>query len=129
MALRLRLQQACDGRGAPSPVVGFDGEWLFAFALERVIPCPPRILRVAPLGVEQPGALEPLERGEQRAWIDFEDAARDLLDAPSDAETVHRLEAEGFEDQHVQRALNDVGVWFGHGRLRKAVPARYAATS
>src|SRR5262249_13385698 len=43
------------------------------------------------------------------ARVHLEDAARDLFDAARDAEAVHRLEAERLEDQHVERALDDVG--------------------
>ena len=73
-----------------------------------------RVLGLPPLRVEPPGTLEALQGGEQGAGVDLEDVARDLLDAPRDAEAVHRLEAERLEDQHVQRALNDVGGWFVH---------------
>ncbi len=74
----------------------------------------PRVLGLAPFGVEPAGALEPLQRRQQRSGVDLEDAARDLLDTPRDAEAVHRLEAERLEDEQVERALNDVGVGFVH---------------
>jgi hypothetical protein len=32
---------------------------------------------------------------------------------------VHRFETEGLEDQHVQGALDDVGVWFVHRHSRE----------
>ena len=65
---------------------------------------------MSPLGVEPSGADESLEGGEERSGVHLEDAARDLFDASRDAVSVHRLEAQRFEDEHVERALNDVGV-------------------
>ena len=81
---------------------------------------PARVLGLPPFGVEPSGALQPLQRRQQRAGIDLEDAARDLLDAPGDAEAVHRLETERLEDEHVERALDDVGIRFVHRTRRYA---------
>jgi hypothetical protein len=50
-----------------------------------------------------------LKRRQQRARIDLEDAARHLLDSTRDAEPVHRLEAEGLQNQHVEGALDHIG--------------------
>ena len=96
--------------------VGLDLELFPAGARERVELRAARVLRLAPLGVEPARALQPLERGEERAGIDLEHAARDLLDAPRDAEAVHRLEAERLEDEHVERALDDIGVRLVHAK-------------
>ena len=70
---------------------------------------PARIGRLLPLGVEPAGAFQALQGRQERPGVDLEHAAGDLLDAPSDAEAVHRLEAERLEDEHVERALDDVG--------------------
>jgi hypothetical protein len=40
------------------------------------------------------------------------------LKTPRDAEAVHRLEAERLEDQHVERALDDIGRWLVHRNSR-----------
>jgi hypothetical protein len=37
-----------------------------------------------------------------------------MLDAACDAESVQRLEAQRLVDEQVERALNDIGVGFGH---------------
>ena len=52
----------------------------------------------------------------ERSLVDLEHAARHLLNALADAPAVHRFEGDGFEDQQVERALKDVGVWM-HGAL------------
>jgi hypothetical protein len=37
-----------------------------------------------------------------------------LFDTPRDAESVHGLEAQGLEDEHVERPLDNVGAWRIH---------------
>src|SRR5881392_481597 len=107
---RLRVQQTRDRLRAACPVRRLDLELLAPLARQLVVPRAPRVLRLAPFGVEPPRPLEPLERGQQRPRIDLEHAARHLLHATRDAEAVHRLEADGLEDEHVERALNDAVV-------------------
>ena len=51
-----------------------------------------------------------MERRIERALVDLEDVARDLLDALGDAPAVHCLEGQCLEDEHVERPLQDVGV-------------------
>ena len=45
--------------------------------------------------------FEPVERGIERALLNFEAVFRDLLDAQENAVTVQRPERDGFEDEHV----------------------------
>jgi hypothetical protein len=106
----LRVQQARDRRGAARPVRRLDLELPAALARQLVVPRAPRVLRLTPLGVEPAGALEPLQRREERPRVHLEHPARHLLDPPRDAEAVHRLEADRLEDEHVERALDDAVV-------------------
>src|SRR5690606_7227574 len=89
-------------------------ELLASGRCQRIEPCATRVLRNAPFGVEPAGAFKAFQCHEQGAGVDLEDVARDLLDAPRDAETVHRLEAQRLEYEHVQGTLDDVGCGFGH---------------
>ena len=86
--------------------------------------CAACVFGLTPFRVEPALSLQPLQRDEERAGIHLEHPARDLLDAPSDPEAVHRLKAECLEDEQVERALNDVGALGGgglaHGRFRVA---------
>ena len=116
--LTLLTEKALNGGGAAGPVRGFDFELLFSAARKPVELCAAGVFRLSPLGVEPSGALQALQSGEQRSRIHLEHATRDLFDAAADAEPVQRLETEGFEDQHIQRALDDVGVGVAHGRPR-----------
>src|SRR5690606_12143191 len=101
------------------PVRGLGLELRPPGARESIVLGAAGVLGAAPLGVEPSRALEAMDRGEQRARVALEDAARDLLDAAGDAEAVERLETEGLEDQQVQGALDHVGVGrVGHGTER-----------
>ena len=110
MRLTLGFQDSCDRRRPTRPVRGLGVELSPSRAREAVVLRASRVGRLTPLGVEPSSALETVQRGEQRAGVDLEHAARDLLDAAGDAEPVHRLQAQRFEDEHVERALNDVGL-------------------
>jgi hypothetical protein len=58
--------------------------------------------------------LEAIERGVQRALLDVERAARDLLDAREHGVAVQLAQRDGLEDQQVERARQEVGlVWHG----------------
>src|SRR5262245_54397107 len=111
----LGFHQPRHGGRAARPVRRLGVQLLPSRARERVELRAARVLRLQPCAVEPARALEPLERGQQRARVDLEHAARDLLDPPRDAEAVHRLKAEGLQNEHVERALDDVGVRLVHG--------------
>src|SRR5206468_8801130 len=117
-----RVQQARDGGRPAAPVSRLDLELLAAGAREAVVLRSARILRRTPLSVEPPRALEPVEGGEQRAWIDLKHVACDLLDPARNPEAVQRLQAQRLEDEHVERALNDVPVLVHRGLASGASP-------
>jgi hypothetical protein len=58
--------------------------------------------------------FEALQGGIERALIDIEHAAAGLLEALADSPPVHGFEGEGFEDQEIQGAAEDVGWDRGH---------------
>src|SRR2546427_5045957 len=116
----LGAEEAGDGGDAARPVGGFGIELFAAGAGQGVVLRAARVLGFAPLAAQPAAPLEPLERGKERAGVDLEDAARDLLDAAGDTETVEGVEAQGLEDQHVQSALDD----FGAGRVHGSKVAR-----
>jgi len=59
-----------------------------------------------------------VEGGIERALIDLDDGAGDLLQALRDAVAVGGLEREDLEDQHVERALRDGKTRRGHRYLK-----------
>src|SRR5262249_25379799 len=71
-----------------------------------------------PLPLDPALLLEPEERGIQRALVEVEDLARDLVQPLGDAVAVHAAEGiERLEHHEVEGALQDVGFWLGHGSL------------
>ena len=53
--------------------------------------------------------LEAVERGVQRALLNLQRIAGDLLDAQEDAVAMLGPQRDGFENQEVQRALQEFG--------------------
>src|SRR5262245_47660097 len=127
MRLPLGLQDPSDGGRSPRPVRGFYLQLLPAGARQPVVLRAPGTGGLLPLGVEPSGTLQAAQRRQERAGIDLEHAARHLLDAAGNAESVHRLEAQRLENEHVERALNDVGVVRVHASTARAWTIRYRA--
>ena len=53
--------------------------------------------------------LEAVQRGIEGSLLDLQLVARDLLDAQQDAVAVLRTERNRFEDEQVERALEELG--------------------
>src|SRR5262249_15625179 len=119
----------CDRGHAPRPVRGLDFELFLSRPGQRIKLGTARVLGLAPLRVEPTGALQPLQCGKQRSRIDPEYALRNLLHAAGDAEPVHGLKTESLEDQHVQRALDDVRVRIVHWSLKNLRRPLYRSSS
>ena len=96
------------------PVGGFQIELPAAGAREGVEFGAAGVIGLTPFGVQPTFTFEALKGGEEGAGIGFEDTERHLFDTAGNAEAMHGLEAEGFEDEHVESALDEIGVGFGH---------------
>jgi len=95
------------------PVGFFRLEIFFAGAGEGIVFGAAVVFGFAPCGFD-PGLLfETVKSGIERALIDLEDVVGDLADALGDGPAVERLEGDGFEDEEVESALDEVG-GFGH---------------
>src|ERR1051326_2807213 len=70
----------------------------------------------APLGFDPPLLLERVERRVERSLLHLQLVFRDLLDALRDRPAMLRLERDDFQNEEVERALDEV-VWFAHWRL------------
>src|SRR5437868_4113661 len=66
------------------------------------------VLRCPPLGGDPASILEAMQRGVERALVHLQDIARDLLNPLGYPPAVHGLKGERFQDEHVERALEDV---------------------
>src|SRR5689334_18853625 len=110
----LKSHDRGNGAGETFPVAAFDLELFATGASERVELGASVVLGLAPLGGDPPFLLELMERGIERAVADLQNVGRDLLETKSDRPAVHRLERQHFEDEKIQRPLNEV-VRFAHG--------------
>src|SRR5262249_31089199 len=64
------------------------------------------ILRRAPFRTDEPISLQTPECGEERSRVHLKYPFADLLDPRSNSVAVHRLQCQGFQDQHIQCPLN-----------------------
>jgi len=81
---------------------------------EDVVLGAPVIRGGAPVGFDEALPLQAAEGGKQRAGVDLENAAADLLDAQADAIAVQWLQRQGLQDEHVERALNQLSRFGRH---------------
>src|SRR5450432_1134199 len=109
-----RFQNSGDRRHLLSPFFGFAVEPLSARFRQTVIFCAPAVLRSLPLALDQPGALQALQRDKQRTCIHAKNTLTDLLDPHRNPESMHRLQRQRFQNQHVQRALHQVARFLRH---------------
>src|SRR5260370_5325169 len=58
-----------------------------------------------------------MQRGIKRALLNLQDFARNLLDALRNPVSMHGTERHDLQDQHVQRALQQIGSVDTHARL------------
>jgi hypothetical protein len=88
-------------------------ELLFAFAGEAVVFGGAAEVGVLPFGGDPALIFEAVEGGIEGTLADGEDFTGEDLDALGDAPTVEGLAGDGFEDEKVESALEEVG-WLGH---------------
>jgi hypothetical protein len=55
-----------------------------------------------------------MESGEEGAGLDLKGAFCELFDAAGDAEAVHLVQCQGFQNHHVEGALEEVGLIWCH---------------
>src|SRR5258708_37672091 len=105
--LRLCLENSRDGRRLPGPFASLTFELFPSQRRQQVILRAPVVFRVPPFALEPAGPLQPAECRKQRSRIHLEDALADLLDAHGYPIAVHGFQFQRFQDQHVQRALDE----------------------
>jgi hypothetical protein len=71
------------------------------------------VLGFAPLTRDQALVLQPVERRLQRALLDLQLFAGDLLYAKQNPVAMQRAERDSLEDQHVESALQQIDL-FSH---------------
>src|ERR1043166_1873184 len=90
------------------PSFAFDAELFPAGAREAVEARASVFLGQAPFAVDPAHLLDAVEGGIEGAFFDAGHVVRELLDAAADAVAVRLAEAQGFEDEEVERALGKI---------------------
>ena len=107
------LDDEIDGAGEAAPVRGFFFELRAASGGQRVILGSSSGVAFHPLGFDPGFLFEAVEGGIERALLDLEHFIGNLLNALGDGPAVLGLERDGFEDQEVEHALDEI-VGFAH---------------
>src|SRR5690349_2371025 len=68
-------------------------------------------LRRPPFARDEPLVLEALQRRVERALVHLERTVGDLLDALADPPSMHGGERERLQNEHLDRAAEDIGLW------------------
>ncbi len=110
------FEEAGDDGGGLLPVLGFGLEGFAAGFGEVVEAGAAIVFGGAPFGFDGAFLFEFEEDGVERALVDGEEIAADLLDAAGEAVAVERAEnVESLEDHEGESALEDVGFLVGGG--------------
>jgi hypothetical protein len=105
-----RFQRTGDGQGDAAPASGFGFKLATARTGEFVKLGAAIIFGFAPRGTEPAFFFHAVKGGEQRPGLYLEGTFGDLFDAAGDAQAVQLGEGERFQDQHVESALEQVGL-------------------
>lgn len=109
-SLLVGLQGVGDGEGDARPAFGLRVELAAAGGGEFVVFGAPVVFGFAPAGGEPALLFHAMESGKERAGFDLKGAAGDLFDATGDGEAVKLGQGQGLEDEHVERAEEQVGL-------------------
>jgi hypothetical protein len=109
----LRAHDQIDCGRQAIPIGGFLFELSAAGGSKRVEASAAAGFGLARFGFDPAVKLKAMQCGIEGALLDLQDLAGDLLDALGDGPAVLRLQGEGFEDEEVESALNEIAR-FGH---------------
>src|SRR5690242_16053160 len=109
----LESEYSGDRAGESNPGFGFRPKVAAPGAGERIELGAAIVLRASPLGRDQAIVLELVERRIQRSVAHLQRVGGDVTEAMADRPSVHRLQREHLEHEHVERALNEI-VRFAH---------------
>jgi len=102
------VQSARDRQRDAAPLHGLDIQLAAACFGQLVVFCPPIVFRFPPGGGEPTCFLHTVEGWKQRSRFDQEGPGSDLLDAPGDSQAMHWIKGQRFENEQVERALQQV---------------------
>ncbi len=103
-----------DSFGDAEPMLLFRGQLFAAGRGQFVIARFAIVIGDAPLGFDPALRFQAIKRGIKRSLFNMQDVLRHLLYPIGDGEAVPRIVLERFQDQHVERAVNEVRFFLGH---------------
>ncbi len=104
-----RLKYVPHGSGKAVPVRFLARQLLAALGRQFVKLSLPAVVGLAPLRCEPPSFFQAMQRRVQRALLHLQHFLGDLPDSLRNPVAVYRSELNNFQDQHIQRALQQVG--------------------
>src|SRR6266702_1965060 len=113
-ALLNGFQYLADGGRQFEPCALFRRKLFLAAARQVVKLGATVVLRSAPASFDPAAALQPVQRGIQRALLHLKNVAGYLLDALGDGPSMLRPQRQSLEDQEVQGALGKINALFRH---------------
>ena len=116
-----RLHDAADGDAHLFPAAIFPVELLPPFLGKVIVFRFSVVFGDAPFGFDPTLTLKSVKRRIQRPLPHREHFPRPILDALADAKAVRRFTAEDFENQHIQRSLQEVRLLHSIGVLASSV--------
>ena len=99
-----------NGFREPGPVVCLALQLFSPCAAQSVKPSLTIVFRCSPFGTDPASPFHAVERGIERALFHFQHILGDLLNLANDRITVHGTDYQSFQNQHVQRSLEQF--WF-----------------
>src|SRR5215471_14159940 len=123
-----RAQHAGDRRGQAIPVRALLVELRATETRERIEARVAAGVGRRPRRAKPAALLETMQRRVERSLLYLHDVAGHLLQPPRDGVAVDRTERDDFQDQHVERALQDVG-FRGVGHHTKTLYTSICRTS
>src|ERR1700686_1163113 len=106
--LRPRAENSRDDLRHAVPVFGFCLQPALPGGGQTIVSSFAVVLRRAPFACDPTLMLQTIERRVERALLNLEALLGHLLDAQQDAIAMQRAEGNGFEDQHIESALQKV---------------------
>jgi hypothetical protein len=103
--LRSGIEDAGDDVGHAIPFIGFGKEAALARGGEPVIFGFSIVFRFTPFAGDPTLVFEAVERRVEGTLLDFETVFGNLLDAKKNTVAMKRAERNGFEDEHIEGAL------------------------
>ena len=104
----LRSENAGDRRRVSPPGLRVAPEAATPMRRQPVVPGPAVVLGDAPLGRDAPGVFQAMQGLVEGRILDLQGAARAIADEPRHGVAVERRAGERLENEHVQRALQQI---------------------